>query len=80
MRVSGRKKGHLSSSYGDAGLGVADSVEISVTKKEKAKRCGECSHCTMDNCGVCVRCQDMVRFVGFGSSRTAAWRGFVFTL
>ena len=73
MRVSGRKKGHLSSSYGDAGLGVADSVEISVTKKEKAKRCGECSHCTRDNCGVCVRCQD-------GSSRTAVWRGFVFTL
>ena len=73
MRVSGRKKGHLSSSSssngtggGDVGLGMADIDKLSVTKKKKAKRCGECTHCKRNNCGVCARCLDMVMFGGSG--------------
>jgi len=68
IRVSCRKRSHVSCScstvFGGEGLGMADSDKISVRKK--AKRCGECSHCTRDNCGACPSCQDMVRFGGSG--------------
>ena len=49
---------------GDAGLEMADIDKLSVTKKKKAWRCGECSHCKRNNCGMCARCLDMVMFGG----------------
>merc|ERR1712142_1126496 len=48
-----------------------DSVRPRKVNLKIKGRCGECSGCVTENCGVCVNCKDMKKFGGKGTKKQA---------